>query len=397
MFFKKYRQKSNTGKERKALPKLSLSPVGALWQAALSASSEEEAAEAVFSLGQKSGRDSLDALKAIRDADSPLRVRGIARLLVMLRTQEHTYEWFNKNISGILKEIRENRLETQDLARTFLNAQNSSDQLFLLRALLLDGQPMTSSVEDSFHVILRDLLEKADKDTAVVQVRSFNQQYPGYMPDEITRRDQYQKKIETQCQNARYALAFLLEDLPEERAESFDLKECSALKSIFGREPQADPRTEIWNDPTLNVYIPVNPGVFRTLVSLWSRSGDSTSRWLVKLRPLLDTVRSGNPDVRSSAASKVAEEAGKAMETLGMTVADIPDEVLLAAQRYGIPLPLNYLYENGKKELIAGNFPRRSVRYEKHFDPEDDRFYEDEVYTVWYGDPNDDSGWTMTV
>ena len=77
------------------------------------------------------------------------------------------------------------------------------------------------------------------------------------------------------------------------------------------------------------------------------------------------------------------------LDSLKLDAFDIPDEVLLKAKQFGFPLPLQYLYQNGKKEFVEMNFRRTKVRTTKSFDPEDDRYYTEEETIVFYGDPED--------
>ena len=275
----------------------------------------------------------------------------------------------------------------EDPLPAFLYGKDRDKKTRALRALLLGGEPLASRDADSVRMYFRALLDEADIEKTARDVRSFEKSNARlYNVKEMQENEAYRVKAEARCRNARASLVFLLEDLPAGREELFTAEDSTRLKKIFGREPaESAPVPGVF----LDVYVSVPPGVYRTLLRVWGRYGDEKAKQAAALAPLLDTVRDGNPDVRSPRAAEAMEDARAAMDALGMRPEDIPDEVLSYASGFGILVPVNYLYGNGKKEFISANYPRRSYHEEKEFDPEDDRYYTEEVVTVYYGDPDE--------
>ena len=333
--------------EEKAILKLAHTGTGKLKRIVLEAPSEKVAAAAVVELGRRESKSSEDALSEIHRQTASEHIKSVVWLQQQFSDKNPPDKgWHNPSEAVHRCLSYEKSLNVQDVIATLSHVNNSVSQALLLRSLFLYSYWQTffnEECENAFHQTLHNLYDKG------------------------------------------IALSVFLESMNQNGQERlFTPEESRRLKEIY--DGNAD--TAFYFDPH-DSYHPYRRNVYSCLVKVWSFYGDEISRQLQKLEPIFGFSDWDDIDFRSTKAQEMAEETQTLLDSLHMTAADIPDEVLYKAKQFGFPMPLQYLYKNGKKEFVETNFRRETVQRMKHFDPEDDRYYTEEEIIIHYSDSED--------
>ena len=340
-------KKEDPDSVQKALKKLPFAGTGKLKKIALEAPSEEVAVAAVVQLGAGTPASVKDALSEIYSQSSSEHIKSVVWLQqIFSGSTPPDKGWHNPSDAVHRCLSYDHSLTVHDVAATLDHVSDPVRLALLARAPFMYSDWKTffgEELENMFHRTLRDLFDKG------------------------------------------IGLSIFLEDMRQDGQEKlFSREESRRLKEIYDGDAGTDFYFD-FHDP----YHPSRYKVYTCLVKIWALYGDEISGQLVKLKPVFRAADQGDLDYRSAKARQVEEDTRALLDSLKLDAFDIPDEVLLKAKQFGFPLPLQYLYQNGKKEFVEMNFRRTKVRTTKSFDPEDDRYYTEEETIVFYGDPED--------
>ena len=340
-------KKEDPKSEAKALKDMDRMSVSKLKQIVMEAPLDSVKYAAVLTLGKNINEDSLKALDEIsKDSETASdHLKALCELQLRFCGKEiEGKDWFNvsdrTNSSLYYKQINCN-----DVLNVMPNVASNINKALLFRSLFWSSD-WKKTADDKAVKMLHQLLDEF---------------YDSGIP-----------------------LSVLLEWMRRvDQEKLFTAKESAKLKSIYDENNTAsyfDGRDR---------YHPNMKDVYSCLIRIWAYYGDEVSKEILKLEPLFSLVNQDYIDVRSEKAKEIDEEADRILKKLNIKASDISDLALFKARKYDYRLPLKYLYENGKKEFVAKNYRKTSVRKEKEFDPENDRYYTVEKTIVNYGKPED--------
>ena len=329
---------------------------GRLMEIALEASSEDVAVAAVMCLG-KAHREK--QLRKIAGSSVSARVKAVAELQIFSqekmdpyyrRKSDYDHDQREQAEQKIVYALSDKRILPDDVIDTIPHSVSWIHKAVMVAALLHSHGNEDQKTKDCMHRVLTGMLSAG---------------------------------------SARVELSYLISSLPKAMEKEITEEESRKLKELYDYDVTGGKDLSLFFDPGSCSYKQYSPSAFCKLARIWARyENEPFLLWLANLSSIRFMSRYF-VDVRSKEAADIDGVGVGGLAALGLQASDIPDGILQKALHFHMILPLKFLYENGKKDFVEEHFPRRIEETEKYYDPEDDRYHEENVITVLYGDPDD--------